>query len=248
MKGSSVCRSGCNKDTDVRAEMTRWHHPPADLILHEGELHLWRFKLDSSKEELDALKGFLSEDEVKRADRLLDLQKKNQFIVARFHLKAILGRYLKIDPDQVRLQYNSYGKPALAEAFHSSVSFNLSHSGDWGVVAVVNKFAIGIDLEKIDPQMAISQLADRYFDENEKLQLAQYPPGRRRRGFYRLWTQKEARLKLAGVGFQKNPFPDNDLKTVKRHIVVFPLAPGFVCSVATTEKLLSIQKFYFLRK
>ena len=229
----------------MTVEITPWQHPPAELVLKDGELHLWRFELDSSKPELDGLKGLLAADELIRADRLLDLQKKQQFIVARARLREILSHYQKVEPRQIKFQYNPHGKPALAESLHSSVSFNLSHSSHWGALAVVKNFAIGIDLEKIDPEMLFFQLADRYFNADEKLQLAQYPPERQRRGFYRLWTQKEAMLKAEGIGFQTKSSADRYFKTESWYLRLFPIAPDFICSVATTGKIVSIQKLHF---
>ncbi|RLB72460.1 MAG: hypothetical protein DRH07_04510 [Deltaproteobacteria bacterium] len=229
----------------MKPEITPWQYPPSELVLKDGELHLWRFGLDSSKPELDDLRGFLAADEIIRADRLLDLQKKKQFIVARARLREILGHYQKVKPQEIKFQYNTHGKPALSESLHSSVSFNLSHSGHWGTLAVVNEFAVGIDLEQIEAGMVFSQVADRYFNDDEKLQLAQYPPARQRRGFYRLWTQKEAMLKAEGVGFQIKSSADRYFKIKRWYLRSFPIASGFICSVATTGKIVSIQKFHF---
>ncbi|RLB76315.1 MAG: 4'-phosphopantetheinyl transferase, partial [Deltaproteobacteria bacterium] len=125
----------------MKVEITPWQQSPTELHLKDGELHLWRFELNSSKSELDGLRGILAADELIRADRLLDLQKKQQFIVARARLREILGHYQKIKPQEIKFQYNTHGKPDLSESLHSSVSFNLSHSGHWGTLAVVNKFA-----------------------------------------------------------------------------------------------------------
>jgi len=229
----------------VKPEVSCWQRPPLRLVLKDGELHLWRFGLESSKYELDSLKGLLAPEEMVRADRLLDLHKKKQFIVTRTQLRKILGKYQKIEANQIKFQYNPHGKPALDESLHPTVEFNLSHSGHWGVLAVIAKFAIGIDLEKVDTEMLFSQLADRYFNADEKLQLAQYPPERQRRGFYRLWTQKEALLKLDGIGFQAKPSGESFFKMRNLYGSFVSVAPGFVCSVATEGKIESIQKFHY---
>jgi len=191
------------------------------------------------------LRDLLAPDERLRAERLLDPQKTNQFIVARARLRELLGYYQKVEPNQIKFQYNTHGKPALAESLNSYVSFNLSHSERWGVVAVVKKVAIGIDLEKIDPEILFSQLADQYFNDDEKFHLAQYPPERQRRGFYRLWTQKEAMLKSEGAGFQKKTSVDNYFKAESWHLRFFSIAPRFICSVAAMGEFTSIRKFHF---
>lgn len=243
MKVSSVYNVGCNKGADVKCEISCWRSPPDEIAVKDQELHLWRFNLDCSEREVSNLKSLLAPEEIVRANRLLDLRKKNQFIVARAYLRQILGRYQKITPRQIKFQYNNYGKPALAESIQPLLSFNLSHSEDWGVLAIVKSLAVGVDLEKIELKLDYVQLADRYFDEHEKQQLAQYPLERQRRGFYRLWTQKEARLKLEGSGFQVTPDFSEDRKR-EWPIRAFPIAPDLICCVATQKIHKFIHRFH----
>ncbi|MDX2481762.1 MAG: 4'-phosphopantetheinyl transferase superfamily protein [Desulfuromusa sp.] len=245
MKGSGIYRNGCSKGDDVKSEVTCWQPAPQESTIREGELHLWRFNLDCHEHEFDILLALLTQDEIRRADRLLDLKKKKQFIVARARLRQILANYLKINPCHIKLQYNHHGKPSLAESHHSLLSFNLSHSRNWGILAIVNKFAVGIDIERIEQGLNFAQFADQFFAENEKIQLAQYPVERQRRGFYRIWTQKEAMLKAEGAGFQKILLSDEHSKTKKWHLTAFPIAPDYVCSIATKKEFISIQRFHF---
>ncbi|MDX2496028.1 MAG: 4'-phosphopantetheinyl transferase superfamily protein [Desulfuromusa sp.] len=229
----------------MKPEITLWRTPPQELNNHVGEVQLWRFHLDCLEHEINSLKNLLSTDETIRADRLLDLQKKQQFIVARGRLRQILGRYQRTAPDKIKFQYNKYGKPSLPESHCSTLSFNLSHSENLAVLAITKEADIGVDIEKLDPDMVFSQIVDRYFDEAEKLQLAQYSNERQGRGFYRIWTKKEAILKLEGVGFQKTSTKGDHFKIKKTYLKVFPIVPGFICSIAIRQKLLSIQRFNF---
>ena len=229
----------------MKPEITLWRAPPQELNSHVGEVHLWRFHLDCSEHEINSLKKILSLDETIRADRLLDLQKKQQFIATRGRLRQILGHYQKTAADKIKFQYNKYGKPSLSESHCSSLSFNLSHSDSLAVLAIIKEADIGVDVEKLDPDMVFSQIADQYFDEAEKLQLAQYSSERKGRGFYRIWTKKEAILKLEGVGFQETPPKGDHFKIKKSYLRVFPIVPGFICSIATMQKIISMQKFNF---
>ncbi|WP_321391488.1 4'-phosphopantetheinyl transferase superfamily protein [uncultured Desulfuromusa sp.] len=224
----------------MRAEVTPWQVPPRLLHLRNNELHLWRFKLASEKEPDTDCEIMLSTEELLRADRLLDQRKRNQFIRARAYLKSILGKYLHVKPDQVQFQYNAYGKPSLSERHQSSLIFNLSHSGDWGVLAVCGEMAVGVDVEKIDPEIRFSLLGENYFNEREKLLLKLYSTPRKRRGFYRLWTQKEALLKLLGTGFRINN--QNDVKFLQ--YTSFPLTAAYICSVAFKGKISRIKKIH----
>lgn len=225
----------------MEPEITLWQPPPGCLSLPNSELHLWRFKLDTATADIDFPRHILCAEEISRAERLLDRQKKNQFIAARSHLRTILGRYLQIKPNQIQLQYNQNGKPSLSEFHHSSLSFNLSHSGDWAVLAVATKMIVGVDIERIEPEIIFTQLSNLYFNEREKLSLDQYPQLRKRRGFYRLWTQKEAMLKLLGSGFGGSPAINVAVGT---RFKTFPISADYICSVAFDKKIERIKKYH----
>jgi 4'-phosphopantetheinyl transferase len=226
----------------MEPEITLWQSPPSRLSLPDNELHLWRFELDTTVAASDSCRHILCAEEISRGERLLDGRKKAQFIAARTCLRTILGSYLQIQPNQVQFQYNQYGKPSLSEIHHTSLFFNLSHSGDWGVLAVVIKKAVGVDLEYIDPEMDFFPLSHRYFNEQEKLCLEQYPHSRQRRGFYRLWTQKEAMLKLLGSGFAVSPAIGAAAGTWHK---IFPIFAEYLCTVAFDRKIERIRKFHF---
>ena len=223
-------------------EMTLWQSPPECLSLPDNELHLWRFELNTTVAGNDYFNQILCAEEISRGERLLDGRKKAQFISARTYLRTILGRYLQIQPNQVQFHYNQHGKPSLSEIHHSLLSFNLSHSGDWGVLAAATTKAVGVDLEYIDPEMIFFQLSHSYFNAQEKLCLDQYPHSRQRRGFYRLWTQKEAMLKFLGSGFSISPGIDSRSDVELR---TFPIQANYIFSVAFRERVEKIVKFHF---
>lgn len=88
-----------------------------------------------------------------------------------------------------------FGKPYLAE--WKSLFFNLSHSGELAVCAVADR-EVGIDIQQ---KRGLSQrIADRFFTEQEKAALKQALPGKKEDLFYRIWSAKEAYIKLTGQG------------------------------------------------
>ena len=226
----------------MEPEITLWQSPPSRLCFAANELHLWRFELDTTVSASNYFSDILCAEEISRGERLLDVRKKAQFIAARTYLRTILGGYLQIQPNQVKFHYNQYGKPSLSDIHHSSLFFNLSHSGDWGVLAVATKKAVGVDLEYIDPEMNFFQLSHSYFNAQEKLCLDQYPHSRQRRGFYRLWTQKEAMLKFLGSGFSISPGVESRSNVELR---TFPIQANYIFSVAFRERVKKIVKFHF---
>lgn len=203
--------------------------------LAAGDVHLWRFPLDPSPH---ALSRHLAPDEQQRAARLLDPRKAQSFIVGRACLRQILAAYLAVDPAQISFSYGTQGKPAVLSPV-TTLTFNLSHSGAWGLLAVAQGMEIGVDLEKIDPTLDYERLAARFFSPEENAALVAAPVVRRRRIFYRLWTRKEARLKGGGGGFSA-PFGRMSAGWATRS---FWPGRGYAGIVACEAAVMSIQRF-----
>ncbi|HCA05071.1 MAG TPA: hypothetical protein DEO32_04135 [Ruminococcaceae bacterium] len=91
---------------------------------------------------------------------------------------------------------DEFGKPQTK----SGVCFNLSHSGDYAVLAVSNA-PVGIDIEK-SREIDELRLGKIVYCENEMNALRK--AGNKRKLFFELWTKKEALLKCMGKGFHRN--------------------------------------------
>ena len=92
-----------------------------------------------------------------------------------------------------KILYNEHGKPF----FEHGKRFSISHSGRFSVIAV-SEDEIGIDIEareNVNPAVA-----KRCFTEEE-----QFFAKMSTRNFLRIWTAKEAVLKLLGTGFSCSP-------------------------------------------
>lgn len=124
-----------------------------------------------------------------------------RFIVARAMMRAILGRYLKLSPEELRFDYSFYGKPTLAGDFGAhTLCFNLSHSNGLSLLAVTLGRRIGIDLEYVRAEMASEEIAERLFSTGEVRALRQLPRERQTEAFFNCWTRKEAYIKAIGEG------------------------------------------------
>jgi 4'-phosphopantetheinyl transferase len=170
-----------------------WQQPPLQLKLAAGAVHLWRWRLDQVVPD----RRLLAADEQLRADRFRFDPDRQSFIAARSGMRRILGRYLNSDPAAIAFSYGLHGKPFLADR---AIEFNLSHSGDWALLAVAHDRVIGVDIEYIKPMADLTKLTARFFAAGEHQRIMQLDEADRQRAFFRTWTCKEAYLKATGEG------------------------------------------------
>ena len=181
-----------------------WRLPPSDLTLSSDEVHIWQTSLDQPPEYVRDLAQALSYDEMMRAERFHFERDRRRFIVGRGVLRAILGRYLGVEPHRVRLRYGERGKPYLAGRFASStLQFNLAHSRELALYAFTYGREIGIDLECIRPLSDADDIADRFFSARENAVFCTLPKSHKLEAFYNCWTRKEAYLKATGEGLAR---------------------------------------------
>ncbi len=90
-------------------------------------------------------------------------------------------------------EYNEHGKPYL----EGGPYFSISHCKE-GIAVAIGDTPIGIDIEAIRP--ANEDLIERTMNEEERLRVTGY--GLPDRMFTRLWTQKEAIVKMEGTGIE----------------------------------------------
>lgn len=158
---------------------------------------VWHGSLACGAGRLDELKRFLSDGERDRARALSNERARAHFIAGRGLLRVTLADYLRCDPAALQFATGAHGKPFLVGHV---LSFNLSHSGDYWVLAVADLDAIGVDVETIKPRNGMQAIARRCFSANEFEQWISFPPDEQRRAFFRLWTIKEAFVKAVGRG------------------------------------------------
>lgn len=96
--------------------------------------------------------------------------------------------------DETELRYGEYGRP-FAPGYPD---FNLSHSGEWCVLAVGEK-QIGVDIERVDS--ANLHVAPMVYTAAELAWMEESPLER----FHVLWTLKESVMKATGQGMNLGP-------------------------------------------
>jgi 4'-phosphopantetheinyl transferase len=94
-------------------------------------------------------------------------------------------------------EYGEHGKPFIID--HPDIHFNISHCRE-GVICVVSDRPVGVDIESIREyreSLVRYTMNDR---EVQQIERAEHPDVE----FIRLWTMKEAVLKLSGGGIIDN--------------------------------------------
>lgn len=180
-------------------QKTNWTPSPDSLNLELENQHVdvWRLSLDLPTDAVKSIESTLSADETDRVARFHFEVDKNRFIVSHGVLRKILGRYLHRDPAELKFSVNQYGKPALV---NSTLEFNLSHSGDFALIAVTQERKIGVDVERIRQGISSHVIAQQYFSKAEVAELQSLPIEQRESAFFTCWTRKEAYIKAQGLG------------------------------------------------
>lgn len=176
-----------------------WLAAPAPLPFEAPEVHVWAAPLDVDDDELGFRIAVLDDSERARARRMTHEVVRRRFIAGRGLLRLLLGGYLDTPPARVRLTQTPKGKPAVSGR-DAGVRFNVSHSGGILVCAVTRGREIGADIERIREDIAVEELAQRFFAPAEAADLLARPLSERRLAFFRAWTRKEAYIKGRGDG------------------------------------------------
>lgn len=163
-----------------------------DGLSPEGQIHLWRLSLSRAPVEF----GLLSSAERSHLETLKLPQVAQRYAASRWFQRVLLGHYVSQAPTALQFVTGSHGKPYLMD---QAVQFNLSHAGDWLVMAVSAAQVIGVDIEQVRPLSRLDGLVQRCLTEAECKNLP--ADVHQRTGlFLRYWTCKEAYLKATGTG------------------------------------------------
>jgi 4'-phosphopantetheinyl transferase len=169
--------------------------------LKQGAVHIWQIDL-SLQGNFNDHTELLSVDENERSDRFYFEKDRRRFIASRRALRVVLSKYLSIAPQDVAFFYATHGKPELTSGLsESGIRFNLSHSGELALIAVVQDLQVGVDIELINREVAFDKIASRFFPPEETCILRCLSPEKRARVFFSSWTRKEAYIKALGNGF-----------------------------------------------
>lgn len=165
------------------------------------EVWFWHANLDLLATEGDT--ASLSPDEIERSARFRFEHLRRRFAAGRAFLRRTLAQLLEVEPETVRFNYASLGKPSVdfrgSEAARP-LFFNLSHCEEQLVLAISRNSEVGIDVEKVRKLPDEEALVNRFFEKREREEYHALPDSLKTHGFFNCWTRKEAVLKAKGCG------------------------------------------------
>ena len=143
----------------------------------------------------------LDTNERARLSRYRHSRPRREFALCRAALRAVLCRWLGCRNDDLAFETSPYGKPsALVEGSGTPVSFNVSHSGRHGLIALAERGRIGVDVEERRPRPDPDGPIRAVFCRAEQAELAAASGVHKIDLFFTLWTMKEALIKALGTG------------------------------------------------
>jgi 4'-phosphopantetheinyl transferase len=139
-------------------------------------------------------------------------------------LRIILAASLELSPAELgplREDGDRVSLPA-AGSLRPGLRYCLSRSGDWAWVAVAWGRPVGLDLERLAPELGWRSLLNRVCTDTEAAGVLARPEEARCAAFHRVWARKEALLKAAGTGLcSEQPLP-----TIETSVQVVRLGAG----------------------
>jgi 4'-phosphopantetheinyl transferase len=164
-------------------------------------VHVCAVRLSAESSSERRWRGVLSVEERAQADRFVFEKDRLAYTITRGILRTLLGRYLDAPPAALTITTNSFGKPDVPITQSGGrLTFNVSHSGDYALLAFAAGAQVGVDIEEIKAKETLTRLAQAVLSTREFGEFLGLPEADRRRAFFRAWTRKEAFVKGIGEG------------------------------------------------
>ncbi|MCY4384602.1 MAG: 4'-phosphopantetheinyl transferase superfamily protein [Nitrospinae bacterium] len=174
--------------------------------------------------------SWLDEKERDRLRRYRYDRPRREFALCRAVLRSILCSRLGCENGRLSFGTFEHGKPfGLVDGKAAPVSFNVSHSGKHGLIALAPKGRLGVDVEERVNRIDLDGVGEFVFGPEEQADFASVKKYEKRHLFFKLWTLKEALIKALGTGFSLDPsrfeIPPEMRRGARKGIFRFPHIP-----------------------
>jgi 4'-phosphopantetheinyl transferase len=195
----------------------------------------------------------LSTAEAERSARYVSVEARRLFVLSRALQRLLGSAYLGVPAERVEVGRScrlctdggDHGKPYLRGA--PGLDYSVSHAGRLVLLAWSSACRVGADVEWLDRRLDPGLLGARTLAAAEQAALDALPAADRPAQFLRLWTRKEAAVKLAGHGLTvplasvrvdgptaRLDTPPPGWPTEPLTLTTLPVPDGYTAALATT--------------
>ena len=173
--------------------------------LNEGDVYIWMETLPNADARWADTWNVISQDEREHANRLVRDEDRALWIHTRALLRRLLAGQLCVEPQLIAFGEGPLGKPEVVSgsAGTGRLEFSVSHSGAVALVAIARDCRVGIDVERVQPDLSWEPIAKRFFSAADVDVIESRPPSERLMAFFDCWVRKESYLKGLGVGLKR---------------------------------------------
>lgn len=168
-------------------------HSRSGVLVAMFDLAQWRAHAQEAAAVIDAA-------EAARAARQRRVPDRETRVLAYALHRLLLAEVLGCTPAAVPLHRDARGCPRLRD---DALFTSLGHAGERIAVAVSALGPVGIDVEPIEHAAGMSELAAQIAHPDELRALRRLDPASLGRELLALWVRKEALLKAAGIGLER---------------------------------------------
>lgn len=164
-------------------------------------LVVFRTPFDLSLSECLLLRQGLQSEERARLERFKAESAALQYLQTRALLRIVLCLRLGCSNLELKLECLQSRRPVLDPGHGANLSFNATHTAQWGGVALADTGDVGLDFETHNPDRDLAAIARRHFSAAEQAAIdALNVQEDRLQAFFDIWTAKEACVKATGEG------------------------------------------------
>lgn len=171
------------------------------LNLNRHQIDIWYVQPQAiqQRELLAKYASLLTQDEQEKQQRYRFAKDQHDALITRALVRCVLSHYAELAPENWRFIKGEKDKPEILNP-PLPLRFNISHTENLIVCAVMLEHDIGIDVEYLPRNNDILAIADRYFSPLEIEELFSLPKNEQRSRFFDYWTLKESYIKACGLG------------------------------------------------
>lgn len=153
--------------------------------------------------------SFIQPEEKERIGKFVFKKDAKSSIAGRLMLRKLVSEKIGVPWSGAKFDRTEKGRPFLVTSLPDTlkgIDFNVSHQGDWAVLAAEDGFKVGVDVMKIEYIGGKSvdeffHTMRRQFTPEEWDEIRRFPEEKEQLGsFYRHWCLKEGVVKALGVG------------------------------------------------